>query len=443
MSKLWLYVTVLGFIAFSFSQCIVIENPYTGLAPGTWRAILKLDPSPVAPNPKGEPLPEKVGLKFEEVTGGELPFTFEVIYTSENDFYIEIINGTERIKLDDITIGRDRATAKDTIVINFPVFGSYIRGIYENNVLEGEWVDTNRDNYSIPFVARHGQGHRFTTLKKTPWMDISGKWETYFEIDTEEPFKAVGEFQQEGNYLAGTFRTETGDYRFLQGTVQDDKVYLSCFDGAHAFLFEAKIEEDSTLIGSFRSGKHYQTLWEAKRNPAFELTNPDELTFLKEGYGKVSFAFENTEGKVVSLEDPKYENKVKIVQILGTWCPNCRDETDFLVDYLKNNPHPDLAVIGISFEKHREKAKALGAISNYKERMGIDYELLLGGYYDKLEAAESLPMLNHILSYPTMIFIDRNDQVRKIHTGFAGPATSQYGSFEKDFKTFVNQLLTE
>lgn len=443
MHKYWQIILLLGIIVFSFSGCIVIENPYTGLAPGTWRGVLKLDPSPVSPNPKGEPLPEKVGLKFEEVSGGELPFTFEVIYSNETEFYIEIINGSERIPLKDITIGRDRATAKDTIIINFPVYESYIKGIFEDNVLEGEWVVTNRENYSIPFVAMHGKGHRFTTLKKPPKLDVSGKWETYFEVETETPYKAVGEFVQDGNYLTGTFRTETGDYRFLEGTVQADKIYLSCFDGAHAFLFEAKIQEDGTLMGSFRSGKHYQCLWQATKNPDYELTDPNELTFLKEGYDKVSFNFENTAGEMVSLESPSYQNKIKIVQILGTWCPNCRDETIFLVDYLKKNPHPDLAVIGLSFEKHRDKGKALNSIRNYKQRMGIDYDLLLAGYHNKLEAAQSLPMLNHILSYPTMIFIDRNDQVRKIHTGFSGPATSQYIAFENEFEDFLEQLLNE
>lgn len=442
MSKLWQNFLLLFLMVFSFSGCIVVENPHTGLAPGTWRAVLKLEPRPVAPNPKGEPLPEKVGLQFEEVTDGQLPFTFEVIYSSETDFYIEIINGSERIQLKDITIGRDRATAKDTIIINFPVYQSYLKGIYENNILEGEWVVTNRQNYSIPFVARHGQGHRFTTLKKEPKMDISGKWEANFEIDTETPFKAIGEFEQDNNYLTGTFMTETGDYRFLEGTVQDDKVYLSCFDGAHAFLFEAKIQDDSTLLGSFRSGKHYQTLWEARKNPNFQLTDPDSLTFLKEGYDKVAFTFENTEGQMVSLEDPPYQNKIKIVQIFGTWCPNCRDETEYLVEYLKNNPHPDLEVIGLAFEKFREKDKALQTLQTYKEQLNIDYELLLAGYYNKSEA-EALPMLNDILSYPTLIFIDRNDQVRKIHTGFSGPATSQYTDFKKEFETFVKKLLKE
>lgn len=432
-------------LLFLQNSCITIDNQFTAVAPGPWRAVLKLDANVIqATNPQAKPLPGAENQQFEEVMDGELPFVFEVKYENETDFYIEIINGEERIKVDDIIYGRDRATAKDTIVINFPLYESYITAIYEEDVMEGKWVVTNRENYSIPFVAFHGKNHRFTTLKKEPALDVSGKWEVTFGLDEgKDPYPAIGEFVQKGNYVTGTFLTETGDYRFLEGTIQANKLYLSVFDGSHAFLFEAKIQEDSTMIGSFRSGKHYRTIWEAKRNPDVILTDPNELTFIKEGYEGIAFSFENTDGKMVSLEDEKYQNKVKIVQIMGTWCPNCRDETNFLVDYLKKNDHPDLEIISLAFEKHRSKEKAQAAVKTYKEKLNIPYEILIAGYYNKKEAGELLPMLNHVLSYPTMIFIDRNNEVRKIHTGFSGPATSKYAPFTKEFQDFTQQLLQE
>ncbi|MFT5168407.1 MAG: thiol-disulfide isomerase/thioredoxin, partial [Saprospiraceae bacterium] len=330
----------------------------------------------------------------------------------------------------------------DSILINFPVYGTFIKAAFEEDKIEGLWyVPYKGENYKIPFRAKHGKGHRFTNLKKPPSIDLTGKWETTF--DDEEPYKAIGEFKQEGNYLTGTFVTETGDYRYLEGSVQANKAYLSCFDGSHAFLFEAKVMEDETLVGSFQSGSHYKTTWTALRNNDYTLGNPDTLTFLKEGYDRIEINLENISGDMVSLNDERYQNKVKIVQIMGTWCPNCRDETTFLVDYLKQNKQKDLEVIAIGFERYREKEKAMQALKNYKENFGMDYELLWGGYFDKKEAAATLPMLNHILSYPTMIFIDRNNKVRKIHTGFSGPATSSYATFITDFESFVDQLLKE
>jgi thiol-disulfide isomerase/thioredoxin len=309
--------------------------------------------------------------------------------------------------------------------------------------MEGEWIVRNRDNYSIPFVARHGQDHRFTTLRKEPKLDLTGKWETTFEIGTEDEYKAIGEFQQNGNKLTGTFLTETGDYRFLEGTVQENKMYLSVFDGSHAFLFEAKITEEETLIGSFRSGTHYRTTWEAKRNPDFKLKDEGELTFLNEGYDKVNFSFPNTKGEMVSLDDDRYQGKVKIVNIFGTWCPNCRDEAKFLKEYLDTHPNNDLEVISLAFEKRKTEEEAFAAIERFRTNLGVNYEILYAGYYNKKQAAEALPMLNHILSYPTMIIIDKNDQVRRIHTGFSGPATSKYATFKEEFDTLVQEILRE
>lgn len=426
----------------SCSQCLTIENRFTQLAPGTWRATLQLVPQPTFENKKGEPLPGLMDLEFEEVASNVLPFTFDVVYENENDFYIEIINGEERYRIDDIQYGPDRATAKDTFNVFFKAYDSEIRAIVEGKMMSGEWIVNNRKNYSIPFKAENGKAFRFTNLKKEPVMDLTGKWEVHF-LDGDDPYDAIGEFKQNGNKLSGTFMTETGDFRYLDGTVQGDKMYLSCFDGSHAFVFEAKIKEDKTLVGSFRSGKHYKTVWEAKRNPDYKLKDPLELTYLKEGFDKVDFNLKDDKGKMISLSDEEFKNKIKIVQIMGTWCPNCRDETIYLTDYLQKNKNPDLKIISLAFEKHKDEQKAYKAINRYKEKMKIPYPILWAGPSSKKEAAKTLPMLNEIISYPTMIFIDRNDKVRKIHTGFNGPATSEYESFDKTFKKFVDKLLSE
>ncbi|MEQ8703717.1 MAG: TlpA disulfide reductase family protein [Phaeodactylibacter sp.] len=435
---------VVTFMLLQQTGCIVVENEFSALPPGPWRGVLELEPNLVTPNPDGEPLPEKLNLEFEEVTNGELPFNFEVIYTNENDFYIELINGEERLRVDDITIGLDRATAKDTIVINFPVYDSRIEAIYEEDVMEGEWIVNNRgERYRIPFKGYHGKGHRFTTLRKEPDMDLTGKWSATFGVGEEEEdrYPAVAEFKQTGNALTGTFLTETGDYRFLQGSVQADKVYLSCFDGAHAFMFEARIREDGSLLGSFRSGKHFQTLWTAKKDPDATLPDPDSLTSLKEGYSTLEFAFPTPGGDILRFPDAKYDGKVVIIQLLGTWCPNCRDESEFLKAYLNDHPDADLEVIGLAFERYRETDKAMAAISRFEQNVKPGYEIALAGYADNEEAVKALPMLSEVIAYPTMIILGKTGEVERIHTGFNGPATSAYADFKKDFNTFIARLL--
>ena len=442
--RLSIFLFTLLIISVLLNSCLVMENSFNSVAPGIWRATLELEPKESVSNKKGEPLPELLDYQFEEVTGGELPFNFEIKYKDDKTVFLEIINGEERIVVDDVKIFHDKTNGKDSIIINFPIYESVIKAAFEERIMAGIWQVNNRGSYyAIPFIARFGQAHRFTTLKKKPIMNVSGQWSTTFGVESDDPYTAIGDFKQDGNKLSGTFLTETGDYRFLDGTIQQNKVYLSCFDGSHAFLFEGKIKEDSTIIGSFRSGKHYKTIWEAKKNDAASLASPYELTFLKEGYESLDFSFENPKGEMVSINDEAYKGKVKLVQILGTWCPNCRDETSFLANYMKNNKNKDLAVIALAFEKYREKEKGNAAINRYIKKFDLPYEMLYAGYYNKKEAAEALPMLNHILSYPTLIFVDKNNKVRKIHTGFSGPATKYYDEFVKEFDETLQSLLDE
>lgn len=431
ISLCWCLIGLIG--------CFTIENTYTGLAPGPWRATL--DVSGLAEVPKAAELEEEQ-YNFDDTPSNHLPFNFEVIYVNETDFYLEIINGEERIKITDIQIGRDRRTNRDTFLIDFPVYDSYLKGIYMGRVMEGEWVVKNRSNYSLPFVAKFGKDYRFTQLKQAPVLDMTGTWEVEFE-DKDGPYPGIGEFKQVGNKVTGTFLTETGDYRFLEGSIQNDKLSLSVFDGAHAFLFEAKVFEKEQLIGIFKSGKHYQATWTAKRNEHAKLADPSSLTYLKENSQPFTFSFENEVGEIVSLTDKKYENKVKLVQIFGTWCPNCRDETKFLVDYFKKHPNEEVAIIGLAFEKQKKPLIAKQRLQTYKNNMGINYELLLAGSSDKADASQVMSMLNKVISYPTLIFLNRKNEVQKIHTGFSGPATSKYADFVVEFEDTLKELLAQ
>ena len=427
------YSFVIGVLfCLAFNSCIEIPNKFSSIPPGVWRATLELDNTPFA------------GVEDEVTRGGMdgdvLPFLMEVKYDEDQSFYIEIINGEERIEVRDIRYGRDKATAKDTLWIDFPVFDSYIKAIYEENIMEGEWHINFRDNYAIPFKAYFGQDHLFTTDQETPVTNMTGRWEATFEIETDDPYPAIGDFEMEGTDLSGTFLTETGDYRYLNGQMIDDKFYMSTFDGAHAFLFKGKIMDDGSITGVFRSGTHYTTNWVAKRNSEATLKDPFELTRMLDDSEPISFSFTNTEGIEVTLDDEVYQGKIKLVQIMGTWCPNCKDETMFLQEYAMTQETDEVELISIGFEKYKEKSKAIDRLKIFKDKWNIDWEVLYGGLSDKAEASKTFPMLNEITSYPTLLFIDQNNMVRKVHTGFSGPATDGYESFKKEFYATIGLL---
>jgi hypothetical protein len=278
--------------------CLEVQNPYSKLAPGVWRATLELVPH----EPK---VTERKSVQrvTDDTRDGFLPFNFEVQYTSDDQFYVEIVNGTERIRCDSIRWWRTRDSGFDSLQISFPHYQSYIKAAVRERIMDGEFVVTSKENYRIPFHANHGITYRFTNMNTPPTADLSGKWETNFGIDGEKIEKAVGEFSQKNNNFTGTFRTETGDYRFLDGTVQGEKFWLSAFDGAHAFLFSGKITGDS-ITGEFRSGTHHKELWSARRNENFDIRQANALTKLKNGATGIHFAYQTPDGKSVKMPDP-------------------------------------------------------------------------------------------------------------------------------------------
>ena len=364
-----------------------------------------------------------------------LPFIFEV--TSPQS--LKIFNAEEVILVNDITY------SNDTIVFKTPVFEGYIEAKINNGNLKGNFIKESLDRV-VPFSAEFGKHERFISETNTINQNVSGNWEVVFSPDAEEDrYVAKGIFEQNGDKVTGTFRTTTGDYRYLEGIMDGNTMKLSTFDGAHAFLFTAQVKDD-TMNGMFYSGNHWSEPFTAKRNDNFELPDANNLTFLNEGFETLEFSFPDAEGHMVSLSDEQFKNKVVVVQVMGSWCPNCLDESKYYSEYYNSNQNKDITFVALAFEYAKTKDKAFQSIKRLKESFGISYPVLLAQYgtSDKVKAQEKLPMLNHVLSYPTSIFIDKKGKVRKIHTGFNGPATGdKYVEFKDEFTNFIDELVNE
>ncbi|MEO1654624.1 MAG: TlpA disulfide reductase family protein, partial [Bacteroidota bacterium] len=413
------YIIVLNIVLFLFGcQNSNIDqqegNDTTALELGIWRGTLTL-------------------------AGGETPFQIEL--TKEADSYqATLINGDERFVLDEVS------QKEDSLIINLDVFGAVLASkIIDHKTLEGKWIRFDYGKpYEVPFQAKQGLTYRFPEEGADPEVDFTGKWEVTFTEEDGKQYPAIGIFEQKGSIVTGTFLTQTGDYRYLEGKVTGREIALSTFDGGHGFLFKGKLDEEETFIGEFWPGRYGYEKWEGLRNDTAQLANPDSLTFLKEGYEKIAFSFPNLAKAQVSLDDEKYKDKVVIVQIFGSWCPNCLDETRFLVPYYNKNKDRGLEIIGLAYERSSDFEKARQRVEKMIEKYDISYDFLIAGVNDKTKASETLPMLNRILAYPTTIFLDRQGKIRKIHTGFNGPGTGvYYEKFVNEFNQFMDKLLEE
>jgi thiol-disulfide isomerase/thioredoxin len=387
-----------------------------------------------------QPQPEiglKSGVWRGEIVAQEnkIPFNFEV-EKNNGSYNIDLINGGEKLDIDAVDI------LGDSLFFNMHIFDISIKAKIYKDSLVGYYSKNYAKNYVLPFNATFGKNGRFDDINSSDKFD--GTWETVFQGAEGQETDAIGIFKVEDKVLKGTFLTKTGDYRFLDGYTVKDTMYLFTFDGNHIYRFRAFMENDTLMKGEYWSGKTGYKTFVSKKNDEAELPDANTLTYLKEGFDKIEFEFPDLEGKLTSLEDERYKDKIVILQILGTWCPNCMDETRFLSDWYKKNQPADVEIIGLAYEIKDDFDYAKNRVLTMKEKMNVPYDFLIAGTSTTESASESLPMLNKVISFPTSIIIDKKGKVRRIHTGFSGPATGiYYEKFVEDFNQFMKELINE
>jgi peroxiredoxin len=373
-------------------------------------------------------------LAFQEA---ELPFNFELSRDPDGGYDITILNAGERLLLDEVDL------KGDSVSIPLHIFDASFKAVFRNDTLSGTFIKHYDPLNTVPFTAVYGQTFRFNkTAENSALKNYTGKYRVVFQND-KDTTDAVGVFEQKSDSVTGTFLTQTGDYRYLQGNVVNDTLKLSGFDGNHAYLFVATFIGEGELRGIFYSGKSRKSLWNAWLDEKAALPDPDSLTTLSKGYEKMDFTFPDADSVMVTFSD-QFKNKVVILQLFGTWCPNCMDETRFLVPWYNQNKSRGVEVIGLAFERKEDFGYASTRVKRMAEKMNVPYTLLIAGTNDKAKASEKLPMLNKIMSFPTTVFVGKDGKVKKIHTGFSGPGTGKYyEEYIAEFNKTVDALLKE
>jgi thiol-disulfide isomerase/thioredoxin len=373
-------------------------------------------------------------------SGAEIPFNFEVADSAGKN-YLDIFNSTERFRVNEISKNGD------SILIQMPLFDSEIKGVLTDGKITGVWTKHLADtDVVMQFFAEAGIDWRIKKEFEKPAEQVTGKWATTFiSADGQDTTIAIGEFVQNDAKVTGTFLTSTGDYRYLDGILDGNKLMISTFDGSHAYLFTATLNGDKLIDGKFYSDFSYLETWSAVKDDQAKLPDAYGLTVLKTGEKKINFSFPNLDQKMISLNDAQFKNKVVVMQMLGSWCPNCMDETAYLSKFYDKYKPKGVEVVGLAYERTRDFDKSKKNIERLKNRFNVKYNLLVTGFTkDKEDAAKSLPMLNKVIAFPTMIIIDKKGEVREIHTGFSGPGTgNHYTEFVNEFEKLINDLLKE
>lgn len=369
----------------------------------------------------------------------EVPFNMNVAKDS-NRYVISILNANETIKVTEITV------KGDSIDMKLPVFMSEIVARIYPDSLVGQYFPKGKENGNgYRFYALKGITDRFPDATEAPAVNVSGRWEITENPGTPDSTNMVGEFTQTGATVVGTWLNSGGDMRYLQGKVSGDKLMLSAVDGAHTLIMTAEVPSDNQMVnGKFLGSARWKSVWTAVRNNNADLPPVESLIHLKKGASnKFSFACVDLNGDTVRLSDSRFKNKVVIVSASGSWCPNCMDEVRFYSELYNKYKSQGLEIVALCFENKDLESSKKG-IERFADQTGAKFAFLYAGPRGKATMDKVLYNLDGMIAFPTSIFIDRNGNIVKLHTGFSGPGTGEhYTKLVNETTAFVEKLLAE
>lgn len=375
-----------------------------------------------------------------ELPGGKLvPFGLDVA-REEKGLVLYLLNGEERVRVDEVQAGAGRFTA------HVPGYETTLGAEVRGGELHGEVVLTEAGGKPrrLPFEARLGETWRFFAEALPSNADFAGRWQVTLTDAAGGRSEAVALLGQQFERVTGTVLTPTGDERFLAGEAHDEELRLSRFDGGGIVLYEGRLDAQGRLTGRTWSAAGDERRFVATRNPDASIEASAVATRLQDPAAGFHFSFKDPDGRVVASTDPRFAGKVLLVNLAGSWCPNSHDEAALLSALYRQYRSRGLEVVSLMFERHAGFEPAAAAVRRFRIAHGLEYPTLVAGVFDRPGPAPALPQLEGVAALPTAIFIDRSGRVRRIHTGFAGPAAGlAHELLVQDFSATLAGLLAE
>ena len=310
-----------------------------------------------------------------ESPGGALNFGLEI-----SGARAWIINGDEKIEVVEFQM------TEEGMYVGFPHYDSSITAIWDANANRYDGAYRKRRGPDLYAEMKfHATDQPLDNAEnECDTGAFSGRWLVNFDSDDKD---SVGIFTQSGQLVSGTFLNATGDYRFLSGTATCKKMTLSCFDGAHAFLFNADLNESGEIRGDFWSSDSWHEEWTASRDDSALLPDAFAETSWQKGSDLASFRFPDVAGDMRSLNDSQFQGKARIIYVFGSWCPNCHDATEFLVELSQEYTDKGLSILGLAFEVTGDFERDSQQVKRYVDRHDVPYPLLVAGLTAKEKAS--------------------------------------------------------
>jgi thiol-disulfide isomerase/thioredoxin len=297
----------------------------------------------------------------------------------------------------------------------------------------------------VPDPAPHPATHSATQLS------VASDWRFAFTDSSGKPDSETNvpaHFTQNASHVEGTIAPVSGDYGTLSGELSEGKdtvLRLSRFDGIHALALDGHFVSPDRIEGVFHVAAGEALSFVATRTASASegFVEAEQLTTVENPATPFLFHAVDASGSTITQNDSRFRGKVVLLDIFGTWCPNCHDEAPVLQALYAQFHARGLEIVGLSYEYVDDRARSLRLLEVYRRKYSIGFPLLLAGTTDAGQIAGTLPQLRNFGAYPTTIFLDRHGRVQLIHAGFSGPVTGRLDEVKQSFERTIVKLLDE
>lgn len=411
-------LSILSLIIFAlifFSACKKSADPV-----GVWRGFIK--------NNSGE----------------EVAFTLEV--KREGDKLVgSLING------DDRTVSSSGSFEGNTLKFRYDFYDAELDATIDGDELSGNFTRQWRKRKLERKLNAKRETGAIGEAQAAPRSsnssgEISGEWVMRVGEEPKISYWRAA-FKQQGSRAQGTIIPLSGDWGEMTGSFENNQLTLNRFDGINCRVFKAMLTPEGRLEGFVDFG-----LFDPKRKVVAErltaenkssvanLPDPKNHTRMSNPAEPFRFSYPDLDGRVVSSTDERFKNKVVVVTITGSWCPNCYDENPVLQGFYDRYREQGLEVVALAFEYTGEVARDTEQIRIFAKRLGITYPMLYAGGIE--DAEKKLSQLVNFGAYPTTIYIGRDGLVKRIHAGFEGKATGErFIRLKAEMEELIKELL--
>ncbi|MCS7024225.1 MAG: TlpA family protein disulfide reductase [Bryobacteraceae bacterium] len=316
--------------------------------------------------------------------------------------------------------------------LEFDYWDAVLEASLESNCWVGQFRRTYRKTTLVrEFRAQREPLHR---VSSKPQVDFSGEWLLEVTVNGKpEPYRAV--LKQQGETIEGILLHITGDSGALTGYVEGRQAVLSRFDGIRATLVKLQLDPEAGLTGTLDSSKPF-----VGKRATSTVEEPTAITRMRDPDQPFRFEFPDLEGRIVRSSEERFQGKVLLITIMGSWCPNCHDEAPLLNELYQRFRSRGLEVVALGFEYTGQADRDVRQLKIFAKRHALAYLILYAGATE--EAEKKLPQLENFRSYPTTILVGRDGRVRLIHNGFDGPATGErYWRLKQELTEAVERAL--